>query len=277
MPFLQSEIHRTRLEQHLLSPEAGLAYALWRMARRSDGLVERSSFERLPIDRLQQDFMVLEPDGEDWVYRAYGTRIAHHSGYNMTGNRLSAFEGELGDFYRRVYREVLAHQQPILTVHRLGNFQENPLWERLILPVMSGKELSALYVLCFVRSLEHQAPNALSDDPPVPSILTEFCFGDDGKVSDLNVTAVNRKAADRLGLRPDEMLGQSLLRWLDRLNLSSASSPITSTDDGEPNEPRKIETALFALYGADPALITIEQTGNGLRMSLVPRDIAKAG
>lgn len=82
--------------------------------------------------------MLLEPvdDGEDFVYRVYGTNIARFVGLEMTGKRLT--NGPLPPFAQALflvgYRAVLKRQEPLLSRHVAPTDFVMATWDRLILP-----------------------------------------------------------------------------------------------------------------------------------------------
>ena len=75
--------------------------------------------------------------GWDFRYRLYGSKIAAHAGFDMTGLLVSQLKSSpvAARFYLAVYRAVLHAGAPILTRHRAPADQVSATWNRLILPL----------------------------------------------------------------------------------------------------------------------------------------------
>ena len=139
------------------NPDIAALYRLWHeLAGATQGLPPREAFSlKGPMARLVPHMMVLECDGEDFLYSHYGSEIQRHSQFDMTGRRVSEFGGELADFFGTCYRRVLAQRQPLYTVHCSDRAKSVFTWERLILP-LQGKD-GRLCLKVYNRPLESRA------------------------------------------------------------------------------------------------------------------------
>jgi hypothetical protein len=163
------------------------------------------------MDWLMPDMMVLRRGADGGFYHAhYGARIAHHAGFDMTGKALADFQGVLGEFYSACYDRVLATDAPLATVHRLGNYNERPLWERVILPVVQADGGRALYVVNRVRKLEDDIALLSSRARGNGVIALQFRRDADGTIVDALIAGANTAAQKMTGRRLDELLDRSI-------------------------------------------------------------------
>ncbi|MGL4242309.1 MAG: hypothetical protein ACRCTI_14460, partial [Beijerinckiaceae bacterium] len=211
MGVLHSEIYAGNLRAHIANPEASFALTCWELARRGDRIPHEASFIRQRIDWLRADMMILRgADTGSLRYDAYGANIAAHSGFDMTGKSLSEFKGALFDFYRDCYARVLATHEPLATVHRLGNYNERPTWERVILPVEEAAGGTALYVLNRVRKLQHDVALISSRARGNGVLALQFRRDEAGVITDAFIAGANAAALAMTGRRLDELLDKSI-------------------------------------------------------------------
>jgi diguanylate cyclase (GGDEF)-like protein/PAS domain S-box-containing protein len=104
---------------------------------------------------LQGSLMLLAQEGGDLRYLHYGTDIQRHTQFDMTGQCVSAFGGELAAFFQRCYDQVLQTGQPLYTVHSSVKAKTVFTWERLILPVRD--EMGSSHLCVYNQPLETRA------------------------------------------------------------------------------------------------------------------------
>jgi hypothetical protein len=104
---------------------------------------------------LQSCLMLLAHEGGDLRYLHYGIDIQRHTQFDMTGQCVSAFGGELAAFFRRCYDQVLQTGQPLYTVHSSVKAKTVFTWERLILPVRD--EMGRSHLCVYNQPLETRA------------------------------------------------------------------------------------------------------------------------
>ncbi len=111
----------------------------WQGLRDGAGRVPVGSIDALNMRPALGYVMLLDvlDGGADFRYRLYGSVIAQHSNFDMTGRRLSELKPEqgVGAFFQVVYRAVLARPEPIYTEHAPPPTIRVKLWYRLILPL----------------------------------------------------------------------------------------------------------------------------------------------
>lgn len=111
----------------------------WRGLRNDAGQVKVGSIDALDMRPALGYLMLLDvlDGGTDFRYRLYGSIIAQHSNFDMTGRCLSELKPDqgVGAFFRVVYRAVLARPEPIYTEHAPPPTIRVKLWYRLILPL----------------------------------------------------------------------------------------------------------------------------------------------
>lgn len=206
-----AEVHDTDLISHLVMPEASLLLALWELARGTQNMPQETQVPRARLMHLIDDIMILRPDGDDFLYEHYGKRIAERSGFDMTGRRVSEFQGEVGSFFMATYRKVLQSARPLATLHRLGAYGETPLWERVVLPVGDESGVTLLLVANRVRAIENELSHLVASARGRGVIAIQFIRNADGEAVDGRIIAANPRARDITGRRMDELLGANML------------------------------------------------------------------
>jgi PAS domain-containing protein len=204
-----TEVFESSFDSNIRAPEAGLLLLLWRMSLHgADVPLE----EQLPASRIsffRRDLMILRPlpDG-DWRYEHYGANIAAIAGFDMTGRKVSDFQGPMRDFYLALYARVCRERRPLGSVHRLGQFGETPLWERLILPVRDGEAISGLYVVNKVREIEKDISHLNARSRGRGMMILQFLRSEDGAIEDALIVGANPMARQIIGFRLDELVGK---------------------------------------------------------------------
>lgn len=83
------------------------------------------------------------PNGLDYTYRVYGTRVTEHAGQDWTGWTVGAMSAKVGSgiglFYRAVYAACAQLRRPIATDHVSPIWLSAACWRRLIVP-LTGDE-----------------------------------------------------------------------------------------------------------------------------------------
>ncbi len=211
MAALYTEVYDKDLRAGLSNPEASFALACWELARGAAAAPAEEALRRMHIDWLMPDMMVLRRGADGGLFYAhYGATIARHAGFDMTGKALAEFQGALGEFYRTCYDRVLATGAPLATVHRLGNYDERPMWERVILPVVQADGQSALYVVNRVRQLQDDIALLSSRARGNGVIALQFRRDADGTIVDALIAGANAAAQKMTGRRLDELLDRSI-------------------------------------------------------------------
>ena len=111
----------------------------WHGLRDDAGRVKVGSIDALDMRPALGYLMLLDvlDGGADFRYRLYGSIIAQHSSFDMTGRRLSELRPDqgVGAVFQVIYRAVLARPEPIYTEHAPPPTIRVKLWYRLILPL----------------------------------------------------------------------------------------------------------------------------------------------
>jgi hypothetical protein len=236
-----TRIYDKDLRSSIQSPEASLLLAFWNVARRDRDIPCEADLPMEQLAYLRDDLMVLRPlAADDWAFSHYGARIAVMSGYDMTGRRVSDFQGDLGEFYRNIYRSIVKMRQPLGTLHRFGAFGERPLWERVILPLGNQGTVEAIYVVNTVRELEKDISHLNARARGRALIILQFQKDTKQQPVDAIIIGANAKARSITGRRLDELVGRSVLAEFPGLK----------------------ETGLWALY------LQVLTTGNPERLTM---------
>lgn len=209
---MYSKVFETDFDSCLSAPEASFLHTLWVMARDGRDMPEERDLPSKRLDYLRDDLMILRPLGEqDWFYEHYGRRIALNADFDMTGRKVSDFQGALRDFYTGIYARVCRERRPIATLHRFGAFGERPLWERIILPVGANGTVSGLYVVNKVREMEKDISQLTARARGRGLIVLQFIRNEQREIADAIVVGANALARTITGRRLDEMIGRSML------------------------------------------------------------------
>jgi hypothetical protein len=206
-----SQVFDTDLQGHLRNPDASFKLACWEFARAGREVPQEQDFARQYLGSSRSNLMILRllPDG-DLIYEHFGERIAGSAGYNMTSRRLSDFRGEMRAQHLALYARAIRERRPFASLHRIGSFEERPLWERVIMPVAHGSEITALHVVNSVRELEPER-GVLATRPDGGGKFA-VRVAPDGAGHDLQngIVGADRHAVTLTRRRLDELLGLSL-------------------------------------------------------------------
>lgn len=207
-----TKIFESGFDSCLAAPEASLLYTLWAMARGKRDMPVETDLPSNRLDYLRDDLMILRPleDG-DWLYEHYGKQIAFNAGFDMTGKKVSDFQGGLGAFYSEIYARVAQERRPLATLHRFGSYGERPLWERIILPVGKNDAVSGLYVVNKVREVEKDISQLTVRARGRGLIVVQFVRNERHEIVDATIVGANAIARTITGRRLDEMIGRSML------------------------------------------------------------------
>ncbi len=208
---LYTEIYDRELRDALLSPETSFGFACWMLACGADGIPrEEELLRRLPR-WMEPDIIVVSADGpDDFLYERYGSATTALTGYDMTGHRVSEFQGPLREFYQVVFARSLRERIPLATVHRLGHFNDRPLWERVILPTLRNGEPTALYMVNHPRRLGDEVGQRRPRTKGNALLLLQF-LRKDGVPVDALIVGANHAACSLTGRRHAELLHQPML------------------------------------------------------------------
>jgi len=233
--LLYTEVYDRDLLRALVSPETSFGFACWCMARGDRPLpMEPELVRRLP-GWLNADLIVVsaQPDG-DHLYERYGATTVAHTGYDMTGKRVSEFKGPLRDFFHGIFERSLREQQSLATVHRLGHFNERPLWERVIMPVLRDGAPTVLYMVNRARKLGDDIHFVRPRAKCNGLILLQF-VRNSGAAVDAMIVGANHAALKLAGRRLEELLHKSMLAcfpgivdrglWSHYLAVAASRSP----------------------------------------------------
>ena len=232
---LYTETYDTEIRRALLSPETSFGLACWLLACGEQAIPKEAELaRRLPV-WIESDLIVVACDGDDdFIYERYGATSVALTGYDMTGKRVSEFQGPLRDFFHSIFKRALGDRIPLATVHRLGHFNERPIWERVILPVERNGAATALYMINRARKLGDDISQVRPRGKGHGLLLLQF-LRREGVHVDAVIVGANQAARCLTGRRLDELLDQSMLScfpgiigrglWAHYIEVAEARSP----------------------------------------------------
>jgi PAS domain-containing protein len=232
---LYTEIYDRELRNALLSPETSFGLACWMLACGAAPLPhEEDLLRRLPR-WMEPDLIVAAAEGpDDFLYERYGSATTALTGHDMTGRRVSEFQGPLRDFYQSVFSRALAERIPIATVHRLGHFNARPLWERVILPTLRAGAPTVLYMVNRARRIGDDIGQKRPRAKGNALLLLQF-LREGPTAVDALIVGANQAARALTGRRLDELLHRPMLScfpgivdhglWQTYLEVATTRSP----------------------------------------------------
>jgi hypothetical protein len=209
MDSIYTEVFDTDLREHIANPEASFALAMWGLARGAADIPTETSLDDR-LDWLMPDLMILRRRKAGWHYDHYGANIAKNAGFSMAGKFVADFKGVLKDFYITCYDRAAGERRPLGTVHRLGRYNERPMWERLILPARMAGDGIALFVVNRVRKHEHDFAQLAARSKGAGILALQFVRSADGAIEDAMISGANAEALAMTGRRFDEVLDHSI-------------------------------------------------------------------
>jgi hypothetical protein len=210
MEALYTEVFDADLRRHIANPEASFALACWDLARKDGGLPPESAFRNPTLNWLMPDIMILRRKNGALIYDHYGENIARNAGFDMTGKSVADFRGALGGFYLDCYARVAREGRPLGTVHRLGQYNERPMWERIILPLRDEQGELVLYVVNKVRKHQDDFAQLSARSRGAGIIALQFLRTADGTIIDAMISGANNPAQILTDRRLDELLDRSI-------------------------------------------------------------------
>lgn len=122
----------------------------WRDLPKTCGLPQARAVDPLAMKPALGHIMLLDvlDGGADFRYRVYGSRIAQHSGFDMTGKRTSEIDTSkyVPVFFLCMYRAAMIRREAVYTRHNPPARVSVRTWDRLLLP-LAGDDGSVRRVL----------------------------------------------------------------------------------------------------------------------------------
>jgi signal transduction histidine kinase len=152
MTVLQKEI-RTDIAQKVTNPTIQSLYRSWESLCADGGLPSPSDMNPAKLDWCNRNLMLFRRIGDDdFEYLYYGLAISAISKFDMTGKRVSDFDSDVGEFFRKKYLECLDARHPIYTKHNGQHAVAVTSWERLLMPLESDN--GEAYILAYNQPIE---------------------------------------------------------------------------------------------------------------------------
>lgn len=126
--------------------------ALWTAKRGERGLPARRDFSWMELRPWFGNLILVDVigDGEDFLYRLWGSELARFLGYELTGRRSSEVESWLGPNPMREYRQVCRTREPLSVLVRIPDSKDTVRMDKLDLPLSGDgrrvdKVMAAIY------------------------------------------------------------------------------------------------------------------------------------
>jgi hypothetical protein len=132
-----------------LQPEAQALHALWDAKRHARAMPARSDFAFEDLRRWLGNLVLVDvlDRGADFLFRVYGTTVAHFFGHDLTGRRLSQLAAMPQRICREEYGDVVTSRRPRYVVRRPSIRRVYANAARVILPLSrDGRGVEQLLV-----------------------------------------------------------------------------------------------------------------------------------
>ncbi len=190
------------------NPTIVALFRLWHVAAsKNAGVPTKAQISLEALPQHQPNFMYLHAEGEDFRYLHYGVDIQQYSKFDMTGRAVSEFKGELGDFFMARYREVIAKQQPLYTVHYADLAKSVVTWERLIMPLRDENGNISLLVYNIPLESRHVLLDAVLNSTNDGIVALRPAKNTALEITGWVVLAANNLIGRYLGAKQDNVLG----------------------------------------------------------------------
>lgn len=135
-------------------PKDGLQFLLkhWRAMAGERSAPPVSALDPLDLRPVLGNVMLIDVvgDGGGFRYRLYGTKIAHVSGADKTGCRMSEMDTVAARFFHVVCRAALLRPEPVYTYHHPTGTKHFRSWHQVILPMAGASgEIVRFLVGCY--------------------------------------------------------------------------------------------------------------------------------
>jgi len=195
MTVLQKEI-RTDIAQKVANPAIQSLYRSWQSLRVDDRLPSPGDLNPAKLEWCNQNLMLLRRINDDFEYLYYGLAISSISKFDMTGKRVSEFDSEVGEFFRKKYLECLDARHPIYTKHHGQHAVAVTSWERLLMPLESDK--GEAFVLTFNQPIElrHELLESVLDSSTNGIVFYRAERNSVGELTGFEIATMNQAAED---------------------------------------------------------------------------------
>ncbi len=194
----------------VVNPTVGELVRLWTHAETQRAQMPSAAVFNIQTLRAHAPrLMFLKSESNDFRYVHYGTDIQQHSHFDMTGRLVSEFGGEVGEFFLARYREVIAQQRPLYTVHFAERAKSVLTWERLILPLREPEGGVSLLVYNMPLESRHLLLDAVINTSDDSVMVLRPLRGDDRAIEDWLILVVNAGCLALLGAVPSVALADA--------------------------------------------------------------------
>lgn len=174
-------------------------------------------------------------DGDDWLYEKFGSQVAHESGFDLSGMRVSELPGDIADLAQSHLHRTFKTQKPLYVTQRTSATRTRTTWEQILLPfsLASGKFCVLSYSLPV--SQRYQVINGILDST-TDGILTLAAMRDmDGQLADFIIEDANEAAVLLFGgVTTDVVNAQLSLDYKDIYNSNFFRIAQHTSETGQP-------------------------------------------
>ena len=200
------------------NPDIVALYRRWIAERDLRGAVPESAIfdANGPLQSMRDNLMMLEADGDNFVYRHYGAAIAGPLGASMVGRFVTDFNSEVGAFFQDCYRRTLLRRQPMYTVHFASHAPSVLTWERLILPLKDGDGRDC--ITAYARPLEsrHELLEAVLNVTRDAILALRARRDNAGERTGWLILVANSAFARIMGVDAPDLSGRTVTETFDR-------------------------------------------------------------
>ncbi len=184
---------RTRLENWVKSSRSAGAAPLLR---------DLYGFEE---ETRLEDVMLLQQQGDDFIYVHQGTNSVIEYGKIFRGVLLSSIPGTMSQSFRRHYNAAVYDMRPRYMQFRTDFSARHVRWERIVLPLVSDEKQTTKFLLLYSEPLDDKLEilQAAFDRSPIGMIAAAKTIGEEKSLEDAAILLINNRARSMLGIDED--------------------------------------------------------------------------
>lgn len=133
-------------------------------------------------------------DGDDWLYEKFGSQVAHESGFDLSGMRVSELPNDISDLARSHLHRTHKTRKPLYVTQRTSATRTRTTWEQILLPFRSVSGEFCVLNYSLPVSQRYQVINGILDST-TDGILTLAAMRDEnGQLADFIIEDANEAA-----------------------------------------------------------------------------------
>jgi len=179
--------------------------------------------------------MLLQQQGDDFIYVHQGTKSVHEYGKIFRGVLLSSIPGNMGLSFRHNYNTSVADMKPRYMQFRTDFSARHVRWERIVLPLVSDERQTTKFLLLYSEPLDDKLEilQAAFDRSPIGMVAATKTIGEEKALEDAAILLINNRARSMLKIdeeSPPISTVRDLRAWVNNVRKwEQTSEPKTTS------------------------------------------------